>query len=334
MTMVEPVSDIMDRLPPVRGRYTLNAPLGEIGWFRTGGQADVLYKPADREDLRAFLAGCPSSILVTTLGVLSNTIVRDGGVRGVVIRLGRDFAGIETRLGGCVMAGAAALDGNVAIAAAKAGIAGLEYLAGVPGTIGGALRMNAGAYNSETRDVLMAAEAIDRQGNPHTLTPDQMGMAYRFNAAPEDLIFTAGIFQGRDGDRAGIENHIKAIKDRRAETQPIRARTGGSTFANPNPEQLAAANLPPDTKTWMLIDKAGCRGLTVGGAMMSELHCNFMLNLGEASAADLEKLGEEIRRRVEETTGIPLRWGNQAHRRVPQGPVAVTAIKCHPEPSE
>ena len=308
MTMVEPIPEIMDRLPPVRGRYSANAPLGEVGWFRAGGQADVLFKPADREDLRAFLANCPASIPVTTLGVLSNTIVRDGGVRGVVIRLGRDFASVETRLGGFVMAGAAALDANVSMAAAKAGIAGLEYLAGVPGTIGGALRMNAGAYNAETKDVLMAAEAIDRQGNPHTLTPDQMGMSYRFNAAPDDLIFTAGIFQGRDGDREQIESHIKAIKDRRAETQPIKSRTGGSTFANPSQEQLSAAGLPPDTKTWMLIDKAGCRGLTVGGAQMSEMHCNFMLNLGNASATDLENLGEEVKRRVLETTGVQLRW--------------------------
>jgi len=300
--------NLPDLLPPVRGRYTMNAPLGEVGWFRTGGTADVLYKPADREDLKTFLAGCPSQVPVTTLGVLSNAIVRDGGVRGVVIRLGRDFADIETRLGGFVMAGAAALDINVAMAAATAGIAGLEYLAGVPGTVGGAIRMNAGAYNSETKDVLMAAEALDRQGNPHTLTPAQMGMSYRHNAAPEDLIFTGGVFQGQPGEQAEIERHINAIKERRAETQPIRARTGGSTFANPSAEQLAEAGLPQETKTWQLIDRAGCRGLTVGGAQMSELHCNFMLNLGTASAADLENLGEEVRKRVYENSGIQLRW--------------------------
>ncbi len=308
MSMTESAPDFLDRLPPVRGRYTANAPLGEVGWFRAGGTADVLFKPADREDLKVFLAGCPSHVPVMVLGVMSNTIVRDGGVRGVVIRLGRDFADIETRLGGFVMAGAAALDANVAMAAARAGIAGLEYLAGVPGTIGGAIRMNAGAYNSETKDVLMGAEAIDRQGNPVTLTPAQMGMSYRHNAAPEDLIFTAAVFQGKMGEQAEIESHIKAIKDRRAETQPIKSRTGGSTFANPSPEQLAAAGLPPDMKAWQLIDRAGGRGLKVGGAQMSEMHCNFMLNLGLATAADLENLGEEVKRRVYENSGIQLRW--------------------------
>jgi UDP-N-acetylmuramate dehydrogenase len=307
MTNAEADTDLID-MPPVRGRYTANAPLGEVGWFRAGGKADVLFKPADREDLANFLSRCPAHVPVMTLGVLSNTLVRDGGVRGVVIRLGRDFADVETRLGGFVMAGAAALDGNVALAAAKAGIAGLEYLAGVPGTIGGALRMNAGAYGSETKDVLMAAEALDRQGNPHHLTPAQMGMTYRHNAASEELIFTGAIFQGKLGEQAEIESHINAIKERRAETQPIRSRTGGSTFANPPPEQLASANLPPDTKTWQLIDQAGCRGLTVGGAQMSEMHCNFMINTGLATATDLENLGEEVKRRVYENCGIQLRW--------------------------
>lgn len=307
-SVAEKIPNLIDHLPAVRGRYTEDAPLGAVGWFRAGGTADILYKPADREDLAMFLSRCPAFVPVTVLGVLSNTIVRDGGVRGVVIRLGRDFAEVETKLGGFVMAGAAALDGNVAMAAARAGIAGLEFLSGIPGTIGGAVRMNAGCYGVETRQVLMAAEALDRQGNPHHLTPEQMGMSYRHNAAAEDLIFTGCILQGRLGEQAEIEGYINAIKERRAETQPIRSRTGGSTFANPAPEQLVAAGLPPETKTWQLIDRAGCRGLTVGGAQMSTLHCNFMINTGLASAADLETLGEEVRRRVGEDSGIHLRW--------------------------
>ncbi len=301
-------TDLTDLLPPVRGRYTAQAPLGEVGWFRTGGRAEVLFRPADREDLRVFLAGCPADIPVTVLGVLSNTIVRDGGLRGVVIRMGRDFADMEVRSDCRILTGAAALDGNVAAFAARMGIEGLEYLSGVPGTIGGALRMNAGAYGRETRDVLVEAEALDRQGNTHRLTPEGMGMAYRHNAAPEDLIFVSALLKGEAGDQAEIEAHIRAIKERRQETQPIRERTGGSTFANPSPEQLAAAGLPPDTKTWQLIDRAGGRGLKVGGAMMSDLHCNFMLNTGTATAQDLELLGEEVRRRVMEHSGVQLRW--------------------------
>ncbi len=295
------------RLPPVRGRYTENAPLGEVGWFRCGGRADVLFKPADEDDLASFLSQCPAEIPVQVFGVLSNTIIRDNGIRGVVIRLGREFAGIETD-GLQVRAGAAALDGNVAMAAAQAGIAGLEYLSGVPGTIGGALRMNAGAYGTETADVLVEAQALDRHGNLHRMTPAQMGMSYRHIDVPEDFIFTQGLFAGRAGDSETIRTQIAAIKEKRAATQPIREKTGGSTFANPSPADLAAAGLPEGTKTWQLIDRAGGRGLRVGGAMMSDLHANFMINTGAATATDLEALGEEIIRRVQEECGITLRW--------------------------
>lgn len=295
------------QLPSVRGRYTDNAPLGSVGWFRCGGTADVLFKPADLDDLVAFLSACPADIPVTTLGVLSNTIVRDGGLRGVVIRLGREFADIRVD-GHDVFAGAAALDGNVATVAADAGLAGLEFLSGVPGTIGGALRMNAGAYGTETKDVLVRATAVDRVGCVRQLTPADMHMTYRHTDVPEDWIFTHAVVRGTPGDADTIRTHIADIKTKRATTQPIREKTGGSTFANPSADELAAAGLPEGTKTWQLIDRVGGRGLTIGGAMMSDLHCNFMINTGTATAADLENLGEEIRRRVLDQTGVTLRW--------------------------
>lgn len=298
----------MEELPLVRGRYTGNAPLGEVGWFRTGGTAEVLFKPEDKEDLVEFLAQCPEDIPVTVLGVLSNTIVRDGGVRGVVIRPGREFANIDAVDDVTVSVGAAAIDVNVARVAAEAGIAGLEFLSGVPGSIGGALRMNAGAYGMETKDVLVEAEIITRQGQAQRLPVAMMGMGYRHSNVPEDYIFTGAVLRGQCGDREKIEAHIAEIKAKRSQTQPIKARTGGSTFANPKPAELAAAGLPEGLKAWQLIDRAGGRGLTIGGAQMSDLHCNFMINTGTARASDLEALGEEIRRRVEDKTGIVLRW--------------------------
>lgn len=294
-------------LPAVRGRYTENAPLGEVGWFRAGGRAEVLFKPEDAEDLAAFLRQCPEEIPLTVLGVLSNTIVRDGGLKGVVIRLGREFAAIEAQ-GEIIAAGAAALDGNVAMAAANAGIAGLEFLSGIPGTIGGALRMNAGCYGAETKDILVSAQAIDRQGRIHDMTPAQMGMTYRHSDVPEDYIFIKAIFRGTPGDAESIKGHIADIKAKRAATQPIREKTGGSTFANPSPQELEDAGLPQGTKAWQLIDRVGGRGLRVGGAMMSELHANFMINTGTATASDLESLGEELIRRVREQAGVTLRW--------------------------
>ena len=295
-------------LPAVRGRYTENAPLGAVGWFRCGGTAEILFKPEDNEDLAAFLAACPSHIPVTVLGVMSNTIVRDGGVRGVVVRLGKENANIEVLEGHRIRAGAMALDGNVAQAAAKAGIAGLEFFSGIPGTIGGALRMNAGCYGSETKDALIEATAIDRTGRIHKLTPEQMGMSYRHTDTPEDYIFIEAIFQGKPGDAEAIKTFMTGIKEKRSASQPIREKTGGSTFANPAADEIAKAGLPEGTKVWQLIDRAGCRGLTIGGAMMSELHANFMINTGTATSAALEQLGEEVRRRVLADSGIALRW--------------------------
>ncbi|MBI4030421.1 MAG: UDP-N-acetylmuramate dehydrogenase, partial [Proteobacteria bacterium] len=245
---------------------------------------------------------------INIFGVLSNTIIRDGGITGVTVRLGKEFAGIEILPGHRIRAGALALDANVAKAAAEAGISGLEFFSGIPGTIGGALRMNAGCYGSETKDALVEAEAIDRNGKLHMLFPKQMGMAYRHTTIPADTIFTAAIFQGASGDPEKIAAHMKEIKEKRESTQPIREKTGGSTFANPSAEEIEKAGLLAGTKVWQIIDKAGCRGLRLGGAVMSEKHCNFMINAGTATAADLENLGEEVRRRVYEDCGITLRW--------------------------
>lgn len=298
----------IDDLPQVRGRYTENAPLGTTGWFRTGGQAHVLFRPADHDDLAHFLSECPADIPITVLGVMSNTIVRDGGIPGVTIRLGRDFADIETLDDFRVRAGSVALDANVSMAAARNNIGGLEFFSGIPGTIGGALRMNAGAYGTETKDVLIEATAIDRQGTIHKLTPADMGMTYRHTTTPQDYIFIEALFQGQEDKEDLVQARITDIKNRRSSTQPIKSKTGGSTFANPTPEELEAVGLPAGTKTWQLIDKAGGRGLQIGGAMMSELHCNFMINTGDATANDLETLGEEIRKRVHEQSGYQLRW--------------------------
>lgn len=284
-------------LPPVRGRYTENAPLGESGWFKCGGKAEVQFKPADLDDLIDFLKNCPPDISVHVFGALSNTIIRDGGLPGVTIRLGRDFAGIEAE-GETVKAGALALDANVAQVAAENGIAGLEFFSGIPGTIGGALRMNAGCYGTETKDVLVSCEALDRQGNLHTLTPDQMHMTYRHVETPEDYIFISALFKGQKDSPENVLERMVEIRMKREASQPIREKTGGSTFANP----------PGDQKVWQLIDAVGGRGLKVGGAMMSEKHCNFMINEGSASAADLESLGEELIKRVREKFGISLRW--------------------------
>ncbi len=293
-------------LPAVRGRYTENAPLGEVGWFRAGGRAALLFKPEDAGDLAAFLATYKGD--VTVLGVLSNTIVRDGGVPGATIRMGKEFTDVKIEDGYRLRAGAMALDGNVAMAACRAGIAGLEFFSGIPGTIGGALRMNAGCYGSETKDVLIEATALDRAGRVHKLTPAQMGMSYRHTAVPEDYIFIEALFQGRPGDEAAIKAHMDDIKQKRTASQPIREKTGGSTFANPTAEEVEKAGLPTGTKVWQLIDRAGCRGLRAGGAMMSEMHANFMINTGNATGADLESLGEAVRRRVREDCGIELRW--------------------------
>lgn len=285
-----------DSLPPVRGRIARDAPLGGLTWFRVGGPADVLFRPADAEDLAHFLAALPPEVPVTVIGVGSNLLVRDGGVPGVVIRMAAPFATIAVD-GTTVTAGAAALDLTVAMTALETGITGLEFLSGVPGTIGGALRMNAGAFGTEMKDVTLAAEAVDRTGRMHTLGLAQLDFGYRHCGAPEDYIFTRAVLRGHEGDSAAISARMADIRTAREASQPTRTRTGGSTFAN-----------PPGAKAWELIDRAGCRGLTMGGAQVSEKHCNFLLNTGEASAADIENLGEEVRRRVLETSGIELRW--------------------------
>lgn len=290
-------SSLIDRLPPVRGELIADVPLAPLTWFRVGGHAEVLFRPADADDLAAFLKGTPEDVPVTVVGVGSNLLVREGGVPGVVIRLGREFMNIDVQEGDCVRAGAAALDVAVARAAQEAGIAGLEFFRGIPGSIGGALRMNAGAYGRETKDVLVAAVAIDRRGERHVLTLAGMDYSYRHSGAPEDLIFVEALFQGMRGDKAEILARMNEITASREATQPIRTRTGGSTFKNPEGK-----------KSWQLIDAAGCRGLRRGGAQVSELHCNFLINTGDATATDIEDLGEEVRARVKETSGVTLHW--------------------------
>ena len=298
----------LNGLPEIRGRSTENAPLGTVGWFRTGGTAEILFKPADQQDLIEFLKNCPADIPVTVLGVMSNTIVRDGGVPGVVIRPGKDFTKIERLDETHIRAGASVLDFTLARQAATFGIAGLEFFSGIPGTIGGALKMNAGAYGTETKDVLVSARYVDRHGKIHEVTPTDLNMTYRHTDTPEDAIFLDAVFKGVPETEDKILTRIEDIKTKRTETQPIKERTGGSTFANPSKEELAKVSLPEDTKVWQLIDKVGGRGLRVGGAHMSELHCNFMINDRHATAHDLETLGETIRKRVSEQLGIALRW--------------------------
>jgi UDP-N-acetylmuramate dehydrogenase len=287
---------LVDRLPPVRGRIAADAPIGPLTWFRVGGPAEVLFRPADEADLADFLNVLPAEVPVTVIGVGSNLLVRDGGIPGVTIRLGRGFAHIDCAEDE-ISAGAGALDLNVALTAAEAGIAGLEFLSGVPGTIGGGLRMNAGAYGAEIKDVLVEARAIDRRGAIHCVRAAELKLSYRHSNAPDDWIFTSALLRGRHGDPAEVIRRMEEIKAARETSQPIRARTGGSTFAN-----------PPGDHAWRLIDEAGCRGLTRGGAMVSEKHTNFVINTGNATAADIEGLGEEVRRRVHAKFGVALEW--------------------------
>jgi len=287
---------LLERLPEVRGRYSENVPLAGITWFRVGGPAEVMFRPLDADDLVAFLEARPEDVPVTVIGVGSNLLVRDGGIPGVVVRLGRGFASIEIE-GATVRAGGAALDVNVALACREAEVAGLEFLRGVPGTIGGALRMNAGAYGGEIADVLVSLEAVDLAGKVQRRGRAEIGFAYRHCDLPEDWIFTAATLRGRPGERQAIMQQMAKIDVAREESQPLRSRTGGSTFVNPE-----------GAKAWELIERAGCRGLRRGGAMVSEKHCNFLVNSGCASAADLEALGEEVRRRVFESSDVMLEW--------------------------
>ena len=286
----------IDGLPPLKGRLSLNADLSRITWFRVGGPAEIMFRPADIEDLRAFLAAKPNDVPLTIIGVGSNLLVRDGGVPGVVIRLGKGFANIVVD-GNLIRAGGATPDLYVARAARDAGLGGLEFLCGVPGTVGGALRMNAGAYGGEISDILRRGWAVDPAAVLHELAAAEMGFSYRHCTVPDSWIFTEAEFEGRPDDPARIAGRMAEIGETRSDSQPIRSRTGGSTFAN-----------PPGGKAWQLIEAAGCRGLCIGGAMVSEQHCNFLINTGRASAADIEALGEEVRRRVRESSGVELRW--------------------------
>ena len=291
------VPALRSKLPQLRGRLLPNQSLAELTWFRVGGPAQALFMPEDEADLAYFLGVLPPEIPVTVIGLGSNLIVRDGGVEGVVIRLGRGFNETKVEPGNRVRSGTAVPDLRVAKAAQEAGIAGLAFYRGIPGAIGGALRMNGGAYGRETKDVLIEARGIDRAGNVRTYTNAEMGFTYRHCGVGDDVIFTEALFQGTEGDPGAIAVEMDEITSKRETTQPVKSRTGGSTFKN-----------PVGHKAWQLIDAAGCRGLMVGGAQVSELHCNFLINLGNATAADIENLGEDVRRRVKDNSGVTLEW--------------------------
>jgi UDP-N-acetylmuramate dehydrogenase len=273
-----------------------NQSLAELTWFRVGGPAQVLFMPEDEKDLSYLLANLPDDVPVTTVGLGSNLIVRDGGIAGVVVRLGRGFNDVAVE-GMRIRAGAAVPDVKVARAAQEAGIAGLSFLRGIPGSVGGALRMNGGAYGGETKDVLIEARGVDRRGAACVYNNADMGFSYRHCGVADDVIFTQALFQGVPGDAAAIAAEMNKITESRESTQPVKSRTGGSTFKNPS-----------GGKAWQLIDAAGCRGLRLGGAQVSEMHTNFLINLGNATAADIEALGETVRERVKQNSGVDLEW--------------------------
>ncbi|NGO50607.1 UDP-N-acetylmuramate dehydrogenase [Allomesorhizobium camelthorni] len=287
-----------DRLAGIRGRITPNAEMDKITWFRAGGIADALFQPADEKDLAAFLKAVPAEIPLTVVGIGSNLLVREGGIPGFVIRLSaKGFGEAEAISKTQIRAGAATPDKRVAAVALEAGIGGFHFFHGIPGAIGGALRMNAGANGVETRERVVEVRALDRKGKVHTLTNAEMGYAYRHSSAPAELIFTSALFEGYPEDKAKIKADMDAVQHHRETVQPIREKTGGSTFKNPE-----------GTSAWKEIDKAGCRGLMIGGAQMSPMHCNFMINTGNATGYDLEFLGETVRARVLEHSGIRLQW--------------------------
>jgi UDP-N-acetylmuramate dehydrogenase len=297
MAFPDIVPDLKSKLPELRGRLMANVPLADSAWFRVGGAAQALFMPADEPDLAYFLAHLAAEVPLMFLGAASNVIIRDGGIPGVVVRLGNRFAEVKIEDGHRVRAGCGILDGRVSRAARDAGVAGLEFLSGIPGGIGGALRMNAGAYGGETKDVLIEARGVDRQGNVRTFTNADMGYSYRRSGIGDDTIFTEALFQGRPpGDPAEIEAAMTAIAEKRKASQPPN-KTCGSTFKNPSGQSA-----------WRLIDAAGCRGFRVGDAQVSEMHCNFLINLGSASASDIEILGETVRQRVKENSGVELEW--------------------------
>lgn len=299
---------LIDDLPPVRGRYEPAREMAGLTWLRVGGPAEVLYTPADADDLAAFLSAYDGPL--TTVGVGSNLIIRDGGLPGVVIRLSpRAFGATEAISGARMRVGAAALDAQVAKAAAREGIAGLEFLRTIPGAIGGALAMNAGCYGVYTADVFESAMAITRKGEMITLTGEDMNFAYRSSAPPEEVIFTEAILKGHADDPAAIDVRMAEALDKREQSQPTKDRTAGSTFRNPAGfSSTGKGDHSQDLMAWKLIDEAGCRGLRLGGAIMNVKHSNFLTNEGRATAADLENLGEEVRRRVLKTSGIELEW--------------------------
>ena len=296
MSFPDIAADLRSTMPALRGRILPNQSLAELTWFRVGGPAQILFMPEDAEDLSYLLGKLPGDIAVTVIGLGSNLIVRDGGIPGVVVRLGRGFGEVAIE-GMRVRTGAAVPDVKVARAAQEAGIAGLSFLRGIPGAIGGALRMNGGAYGGETKDVLVEARGVDRRGTLHVYGNADMDFSYRHCGVPDDVIFTQALFQGRPGDVAAIAAEMDKITELREATQPIKSRTGGSTFKN-----------PPGRKAWQLIDAAGCRGLRVGDAQVSEMHCNFLINLGTATATDIETLGETVRQRVKAHSGVELEW--------------------------
>jgi UDP-N-acetylmuramate dehydrogenase len=291
------IPDLRGRMPALRGRLLSNQPLAELTWFRVGGTAQVLFIPEDEADLAYFLGALPAAVPATVIGLGSNLIVRDGGVPGVVIRLGRGFGELKVEPGNRIRAGAAVPDLKVSRMAQQSAIAGLAFLRGIPGAIGGALRMNGGAYGRETKDAVIEVRGVDRKGRVHLFANGDMHYSYRHCGLSEDIIFTEALLQGGPGDAQTIAAEMDKITEARETTQPIKTRTGGSTFKN-----------PPGHKAWQLIDDAGCRGMRLGNAQVSELHCNFLLNLGSATAADIENLGEIVRKRVKEHSGVELEW--------------------------
>lgn len=323
MSYPDLVDDVSARLPDLRGRLRANADLSEVTWFRVGGPAQLLFTPADEADLAYFLNAIPADMPVFPLGLGSNLLVRDGGVPGVVIRLGRGFGQIEVLDGNRLRAGTAVPDVKVARAAADAGIAGLHFYRGIPGSIGGALRMNAGAHGGETKDVLESARGVDRQGNVVEFTNADMGFAYRHCGVPKSVIFTSAVFKGTAGDPAEILKQMDEVAQYREDNQPIRERTGGSTFKN-----------PPGHSAWKLVDAAGCRGFRVGGAMVSEMHCNFLINDQAARAEDIETLGETVRARVKAASGVELNWEIIRLGDALQGRPTGEALALPPPPDE
>ncbi|MDX3925074.1 MAG: UDP-N-acetylmuramate dehydrogenase [Shinella sp.] len=292
------LASLGDGIKEVRGRLTPDAPMERVTWFRAGGLAELMFHPHDEDDLSTFLKLVPEDVPITVIGVGSNLLVRDGGIPGIVIRLSaKGFGDLEIAGENRIKAGAICPDKNIAAMALDHGISGFEFYYGIPGSIGGALRMNAGANGGETKDLVVEVHAVDRKGERHVLSNAEMGYGYRHSSAPQGLIFTHALFEGAAGDKTEIRTKMDAVRQHRETVQPIREKTGGSTFKNPD-----------GNSAWKLIDEAGCRGLMIGGAQMSPMHCNFMINTGQATGYELEYLGETVRSRVLEHSGVMLQW--------------------------